>query len=263
MLIFNCTKIAKDFFSKKSVVKGKKSDDAICEKAPHNTIDLSEEHFDEQFAQRTVRPWQWVVHVIKVKRKNVIIAMDHNARFTITLTGIKKGDYKSFLAQFEIHLKVQLWELLATVLNNKKQVTDSIDDYFSNFRQCIFYARGDRSVQAHINDVAWHFQNYYDSPNEIPVGEELLSFDNFANELLRKTKTHPDYFIPEVNFLHRALIEVAQISQANASKVIDQFKLQRREEFKAKMLLAESETLSPASNAKSNNNVISLEKYRK
>lgn len=246
------------------MVKGKKSDDAICEQAPHKTIDLSEEHFDEQFAQQTVRPWQWVVHVIKVNRKNVIIAMDHHARFTITLADIKKGDHKSFLAQFEVHLKIQLWELLSAVLDDKKKITEAINEYFSSFNQCIFYARGDRSVQAHINDVAWYFENYSTSSNCMPAGEELLDFDNFANELLRKTKIQPDYFVPEVNFLHRALIEIAQVPQTDAERFIEESQSQRREEFKAQLTRSEAEHITQYGNVTDGvNNIISLDKYKK
>ncbi len=269
MIIFNGTKAANDFFSKTRTVKGKKTQESICEKPTHKTIGESEAFFDTQFSDGMVRPWQWVVHAIKVSRKTVIIVMDYHSRFSITLTGIKKGDHANFMAQFELHLKTHVWELFASVIDDKQHAQEVIAAYFSTFNQCAFYARSDRSVQAHINDVAWHFSEYYSaSPGYFPEGEELLNFDDSVNRLMRKPKGSPDYIYPDNVLLKRTLIEIGQVSASAASDMIDQLqtlKRQEREEHTAQLVDVETKQKEAfdLEYPVHQGNVISLGKYRK
>ncbi len=228
MLIFNCTKAASEFFSKSITKNDKKQTSRICESPPHKTIAESELLFNGQFAEKPVKPWQWVVHAIKVDRKTVLIAMDYTTRFTISLTGIKKGNDAEFLRLFEGHLKVHIWELLALVTDDRGSISTPIDNYFEQFHNCVFYNRGDRSVQAHINDVVWHFKSYSVSSNGIPHGEELISFDNFVNELLRADKVTKDYFYPYHRFLHQRLMEINRLPEIEADQLLDKLKDRNR-----------------------------------
>lgn len=269
MLIFNCTKAAADFFSKNRTVNGKKTVEKIAEKSPHKTIAESESVFDSQLKEGAVRPWQWVVHALKVGRKTVVIVMDYHSRFSITLTGIKKGDHANFMAQFETHLKIHIWESFAAVNDDNNNIQEVIDDYFSTFNQCIFYARSDRSVQAHINDIAWHFSEYYSaSPGYLPEGEEVLNFDFKLNALLRTTKNKPDYFHPDEEFLRRTLIEIGQVPSAIADGMIEQLKEIKRQEWDGRIAKMQAEELIQDDSCDikqpvDSGNVVSLDKYRK
>ena len=95
MLIFNCTKAAADFFT--STKKGEKS--SPIEPAPYKTIAESIAMAD--VSTDSEHQWHWLIHAKKVKRKNVLIVMDYQSRFAITLTGLKKGNEFPFLKLFE------------------------------------------------------------------------------------------------------------------------------------------------------------------
>lgn len=261
MLIFNCTKAASEFFSKSIIKNGKKQISRTCESPPHKSIAESETLFDNQFSEKPVKPWQWIVHAIKVDRKTVLIAMDHKTRFTIALTGIKKGDNAEFLRLFEGHLKVHIWELFALVTDDRANISTPIDNHFKQFNNCAFYNRGDRSVQAHINDVVWHFKSYSESSNCIPHGEELISFDNFVNELLRTDKVTKEYFHPYHRFLHQRLIEINHLAEIEAGRLLDELK---DRELQTHKLLNASPLDNNKYKAPANlDNVISLDKFRK
>ena len=261
MLIFNCTKAASEFFSKSITKNGKKQTARICESPPHKTIAESEALFDSQFAGKPVKPWQWVIHAIKVNRKTVLIAMDYQTRFTVSLAGIKKGDDAEFLRLFEGHLKVHIWELFALVTDDRASISAPIDNYFEQFNHCGFYNRGDRSVQAHINDVVWHFKQYSASSNCIPHGEELISFDNFVNELLRTDKVTKDYFYPYHRFLHQRLMKINHLTEAETDQLLDELK--DRELQAHKMLNASTFNNNQEAPLDNLDNVISLDKFRK
>ena len=261
MLIFNCTKAASEFFSKSITKNGKKQTTRICESPPHKTIAESEVLFDTKFADKPVKPWQWVIHAIKVNRKTVLIAMDYQTRFTVSLAGIKKGDDAEFLRLFEGHLKIHIWELLALVTDDRPAISAPIDEYFKQFHNCVFYARGDRSVQAHINDVVWHFKQYSASSSCIPQGEELISFDNFVNELLRTDKVTKEYFHPYHRFLHNRLMEINHLTETDADKLLDELK--DRELQAHKMLNASPFNNDIETPPATLNNVVSMDKFRK
>ena len=261
MLIFNCTKAASEFFSKNKTVNGKKKSISICDKPPHKTISESEVIFNTQFEANAVKPWQWLVHAIKVNRKTVLITMDYNARFTIALTDIKKGDHTEFLRLFELHLKTHAKELLSEVVQDKSGLIGLINGHFKQFNHCAFYTRGDRSVQAHINDVAWHFNGYSESLNAVPQDEELLNFDDLVNELLRQDKVIKDYFYPYQRFLHHCLIQINQSNKREADQLIDDLKSRVLAKYTpVSASLNEDDKEIPLVNR---DNVISLDAFRK
>ena len=111
MLILNCTKAAADFFS--TTQKGKKI--SRLEPAPKQTIAESNDP-----AQ-----WQWLVHTIKVKGKNVLIAMDYHTRFSITLSALKKGDDGSFMNN-AVAFSVVIFGLNFTAQINVNHVVDAV-----------------------------------------------------------------------------------------------------------------------------------------
>ena len=255
MLILNCTKAAADFFS--TTPKGKKI--SPLEPAPEQTIAESNDP-----AQ-----WHWLVHAIKVKGKNVLVAMDYHTRFSITLSALKKGDDGSFMNNFEHHLTVHVREMMTAVNAESQAIDISLERYRHQHNRCALYLRGDRSVQAHINDVVWPFRRCVDDLGEVPTKVDLISFDAFVNQIIRKRKDEKDYFIPQHEFLHAWLRHYGEYNTAQADACIDILKAKERADFAARHpeLNHSSEPTDTScltsDHAAPSNNVIALDAYRK
>jgi hypothetical protein len=263
MLILNCTKAAADFFS--TTKKGKKI--SVIESAPKQTI--AESIAESMANSNAPRQWQWLVHAIKVKGKHVLIAMDYQSRFSITLSELKKGDDSSFLNDLEHHLTVHVHETMTAINADSETIDTSLDIYRHQHHSRAFYLRGDRSVQAHINDVAWHFGRWADEMGGVPTEVDLISFDVFANQMLRKRKAEKDYFTPQREFLRGWLTHYGAHSTAEADECIDRLNAKERADsaarYPASMPSIENKGASLPSEAhpELGSNVISLDAYRK
>lgn len=259
MLILNCTKAAADFFStSKNGVKH-----TPLEATPNQT------NTDAMAQANDPYQWQWLVHAIKVKGKNVLLAMDYQTRFSISLSGIKKGNDATFLNNFEAHLTVHMHELMTAANIGTDAIDSSLERYNSLQTSRAFYLRGDRSVQAHINDVAWHFRRWIDDIGGVPAEVDLIGQDVFVNHLIRQRKADKGYFYPQREFLRNWLIHYGDYSTTQAEVFVDNLKAKERAEFAARHpeLVPPSElselSLPPKAPAGTSNNVISLDAYRK
>ncbi|MFQ3198127.1 MAG: hypothetical protein ACI81A_001848 [Paraglaciecola sp.] len=261
VLIFNCTKAAAEFFS--CTRKGKII--SPIEPAPKTTI-------AESMAETNGRLyWQWLVHVIKVKGKNVLVAMDCQTRFCITLSSLTKGDDVSFLNNFEHHLSVHIHELMTSVDANSQAIDTSLEHYRQQHDNCTFYLRGERSVQKHINDVAWHFRRWTDDRGQVPTGVDLIGIDAFANQLLRQNKADKTSFYPQREFLYAWLLHYGKHNTAQADACIAILKAKERADFNARCELSHlgsdhspepTEPSGLTGNFPEHDNVISLDAYR-
>ena len=262
MLILNCTKAAADFFS--TTKKGKKI--SPIEPAPKQSI--AESIGESMGESNDPHQWQWLVHAIKVKGKNVLVAMDYQTRFSITLSALKKGDEMAFLNNLEHHLTVHVHEMMSAINADSQAIDASLEHYRQQHNSCAFYLRGDRSVQAHINDVAWHFRRWADDAGDVPTEVDLIGQDVFANQLLRKRKAEKDYFTPQREFLHAWLTHYGEYSTARADESINRLKAKERADFAARHPGLNLQTghrepsLSSDAPAEPGNNVIALDAYR-
>jgi len=281
MLILNCTKAAADFFS--TTQKGKKI--SPIEPAPHKTIAESvEESVAELISEPMAKPtaplqWQWLVHAIKVKGKNVLVMMDYHSRFSITLSALKKGDDMAFLNNFEHHLIVHVHEIMTAINIDSQAIDASLERFRHQHNSCAFYLRGDGSVQSHINDVACRFRDQTDELGYVPTEVELIDHDAFVNQLLRKRKTDKDYFFPQHEFLRAWLRDYGEYSAAQVDECIEQLNAKERAEFAARhpglvqacenknTPLSSDDPIQPQTQTKTHkaldNNVIALDAYRK
>lgn len=263
MLILNCTKAAADFFS--TTKKGKKI--STLEPAPEQTI---AESITNSIAKiNSPQQWQWLVHAIKVKGKNALVVMDYQSRFSITLSAIKKGDDVSFLNSFEHHLTVHVHEMMTAINADSQAINVSLERYLHQHNSRAFYLRGDRSVQAHINDVAWHFRNWADEIGAVPAGVDLIGRDVFVNQLLRIRKGEKDYFKPQREFLHAWLTHYGEYNTAQADASIARLRAKERadaaDRYPGLVASRECQNASLPSDAQTElgNNVILLDAYRK
>jgi len=272
MLIFNCTKAAADFFT--TTKKGEKS--SPIEPAPHKTIpeSIAESIANTNTTGDNEHLWHWVVHAKKIKRKNVLVVMDYQSRFSITLTGLKKGDELGFLNLLEHHLIVHVHETMGLVAEHPQTIEDSLESYQQQQNNCAFYPRGDRSVQAHINDVLWHFEYSVNETGEVPHGIDLIGFDTYANRILRKRKGEKDYFYPQHEFLHLWLTHYGNCNTADADRQIEQLQAKERTEAQSRFDDITELSIPPESQNSSDtafdkdafdqeSKVVSLDAYRK
>ena len=263
MLVFNCTKAAADFFS--TTKKGEKI--SPIEPAPHKTI--AESIAINNTSADTELQWHWLVHAKKIKRKNVLIVMDYQSRFSITLTGLKKGDELAFLNLLEHHLIVHIHETMALVTDSPQVIADSLENYTHQHHSCAFYQRGDRSVQSHVNDVLWHFEHSVEEVGKVLQDVELIGFDSYINRILRNRKGEKDYYYPQHKFLRAWLSNYGECSEEEADRLIENLQARERADAQARFdditersLQTESQNISDA-HFDNMNNVVSLDAYRK
>ncbi|MFT6985643.1 MAG: hypothetical protein ACJAT7_001458 [Psychromonas sp.] len=224
MLVFNCTKAASDFFT---CTKNKVKHSPI-KQHPHKTIaeSVANPFYPDDLTdtEQLAMPWHWVVHCITLKRKKVLIVMDYHSRFSICFYAGKKGDELDFLNTFELHLMTNFNCLASLAGISSEEVEVAADIYNASYLTCEFYQRGDRSVQAHINDVAWHLERcVYDDAFDFHP-QSCLEFNQFTGKTLRKTKGQKDYFYPSeefvANWLNLSMQEppISRIEKNSAAK---------------------------------------------
>ncbi|MEF1283239.1 hypothetical protein QTN94_04475 [Vibrio sp. M250220] len=232
MLVFNCTKAAADFFTVKR--NGKKVSpleapptDSVCGAEAVNVLNTP-----------TVPISAWLVHAVNVQRKKVLIAMHVETRYAMVFVGIQKGDWLEFTNQ-----------LLERLFNNMQffgeefEMCDeeSFEEMFNEFIKLhpkpYFCQRGDRSVQSHINDVAWQFENRVYQVGSLPDGhQECASFDEWINSLIRSTKQKKDHFHPDEEMFLDWMQTYSELGD-NEDKLIHQlFGSLRRQMMHAEMV---------------------------
>ncbi|CAM3607056.1 hypothetical protein VA7868_03528 [Vibrio aerogenes CECT 7868] len=193
MLVLNCTKAAADFFT--VTRQGKKQ--SPIEKPPTPAIG------DTLYHDQPVS--SWLIHAIKVQRKNVLIAMDVHTRYAMVFAGIKKGNWSEFANQWlerlfnNMQFRGEEFELC-----DEASFHSMLNEFARQHPRPHFCQRGDRSVQSHINDVAWHIENWAHETGHLPEHhEDAASFDEWLNSMTRSTKSYKNGFFPdEEMFLH-------------------------------------------------------------
>lgn len=256
MLIFNCTKTAADFFStRKQGVKH-----SPLEAAPKKSITKSMvEDKDE---------WQWLVHATKVKGKSVLIVMEVETRFSMTLAGIKKGDHMAFIQSLEHHFIVHIHEMMKAVDTGAEAITASLERYAEKHSDRAFYQRGYNRLQMDINDVAGHFRRWVDAVGSTPSEADVIGQDVFVNQLPRKRNADDDAFIPQHKFLQAWLTRYGDFSadQAGAciATLVEQADVDFAEQYSEQPTSNEIEENPLALDAtiKDSDNVVSLETRR-
>lgn len=124
--------------------------------------------------------------------------MDYHSRYCIMFPAGKKGDNIEFLNNFETNLKANFryWvdNTSMTPKIDQCKATQYIEQYDAAINTCIFHQRGDRSVQAHMNEVVWHLQSLVERQGIITERLDCLLFSVAAAGIYRIRKGDKDYF---------------------------------------------------------------------
>lgn len=219
MWVFNCTKAAVELFT--TTYKGEKR--TCVETSLHKTISeaIAQAKDGVVFPNRLGltdaydTDWHWLVHCISVQRKKYLLVMDYNTRYCMTMLAPRKGDVKTFLNDFEGHLYLNIMGITAPHNMDVKEIAESLETCHELGNGAVFYQRNDRSVQSHMNDVAYHLERYYPEDFVLEEEEDLLDFNLFAGEIPRKMKGQKDYFYPVQAFLLQWLNAFAKKSREN------------------------------------------------
>ncbi|OAT76482.1 hypothetical protein A9B99_09230 [Mangrovibacter phragmitis] len=217
MLVFNCTKTAAEFFT--VTRQGKKQ--SPLEKPPTPAI------IDTQHENLPVS--SWLVHAIKVQRKNVLIAMHVHTRYAMVFTGLQKGNYAEFSRQWLERLfnNMQFFGKQFELCDETSFHT-MVEQFIRQNPNPCFCQRGDRSVQSHISDVVWNIEYLADETGGLP--EDLVQaslFDESINSTLRSTKTHKDYFHPDEEMFLEWISQYGKLDRSEEPQVREYFRALR------------------------------------
>ncbi len=104
-----------------------------------------------------------------------------------------------------------------------------LNHYATIHGQPYFCQRGDRSVQSHLSDVAWHFENNVYRTDTLPTdSQQCAAFDGFANSLIRTSKNHPKHFFPDEEMFVEWLENYSEYTNDSQPAIRKGFKLLRR-----------------------------------
>lgn len=186
MLIFNCTEAASNFFSR--VSKGKKI--TPVEKPPSAVIEDDELL---EFAE------QWLVHAITVQRKHVLFVIHVQTRYCMIFADAKKADVEGFVRRFS-----ERWIDGLMRHAGQHDLLRWVDDepmmerFQESCREYIFYKRGHRGAQKHLNEISWVFEDCAAEVGSLPSDEFSAGrFDGNMNDTPRGSKGHKDYYYPD------------------------------------------------------------------
>jgi hypothetical protein len=219
MLVFNCTKAAADFFT--SIRKGKK----ISPMSATPKLALTEEPIlhDHQH-------WHWMVHVTKLGHRNVILAMDTDSRFCMLFWGLRKGNTQGFLEQFHERFSLHIIALMNMGGQDETILETTMKAFLESHHKYAFAQRGDRSVQAHINDVFMGLPyEQYRWEDDVPTEEELFTSDFRNNDTPRKRKQDKDYIFPTEILFSAWLSRYANFDEQTIKHTINQYRQTKKD----------------------------------
>lgn len=196
MLIFNCSKAFAEF------IEPKQSGPVLMVGAPPSPSPAEDGLFlidADGEPPRHVQQWQ--VHLVKVRRKPCVLAMEVNTRYAMVFTNVGPGNAPSFLNTFA--------ERLVNEMVFAAQGVGMMADFETMWAQFLerhsrfqFVLRSDRSTQAHLKDAVWTFEDDCEMKDRLPEShEECGLVDATINQTLRTVKGRKDYFRPGTEML--------------------------------------------------------------
>ncbi|MFC3024200.1 DUF6933 domain-containing protein [Vibrio zhugei] len=193
MLIFNCTKAASDFFT----VTRKGERISPIDPSPCKLMADDVDYLKGNDGSTPKEISEWLVHVIRVQRKPIVFAIEKDTRYVMTFVDLKKGEYQRFLTDFieRIANLVQYFGEDLMIMND-----DTFEPMLNNFlavnSEYRFFSRSDRSMQSHINEIAWFFKDTAENSGCLPDTEQVMCFDADMNSMLRQYKGLKDMIYP-------------------------------------------------------------------
>jgi len=138
--------------------------------------------------------------------------------------GLIKGNVEKFLEQLHHRLALHIIGLINMGGLDDALFEKSMSTFSKNHHEYAFVQRGDRSVQAHINDVFMSLQHeQYRWEDDIPSEEELIISDLRHNDTLRKRRQDKDYLLPHQELFRNWLDSYGNVHQQNIKHAINKY----------------------------------------
>lgn len=137
---------------------------------------------------------QWYAHRITALRRKCIIAMEGYSRYCMVFCGLTKKDFERFPEMF----LDRLWREAVSICQLDEIQSEKLAALAGMVAEEYQFQTGsDRSVQSHINDVAWQLKDIAEEIGYLPIApEDAFGFGIRVNEQLRICKGDKDYFRP-------------------------------------------------------------------
>lgn len=177
--------------------------------------------------------FHWVVHAIKLGRSTCLIAMDSDTRYCHVIHQAKKGDVQDVLHRLlERFINGIVWQCQYYSLCDASEMKTGIDRFLALYGDLRFSQRIDKSVMAHINQVAVIYRDQWHELGFFPDDEETaLHFDLELNQDFRACKG--EKFGPQVNvkMLERWLTNFMHFSPQRISDALTLIQKIEREKW--------------------------------
>lgn len=224
MLIFNCSKAFSEFIEPKS-----KPGMALLVQAPLSpNLAHDAELLHDGAGQKPAHIQQWVAHLVRIHRKPCVLVMEEKTRYAMVFTGLKKGDVAGFISQLVERLANEM-AFAAGALGLLVDFDATMAQLLARHRDFRFFLRMDRSVQAHLKDVAWHLEDRVTELGYLPEGhEECAVIDGQVNEIIRSTRGQKGYFVPIEEMLFDWLTSYAGLTAQGEIKLREKIRDNRR-----------------------------------
>ncbi|UXI01433.1 hypothetical protein NH461_00745 [Photobacterium sp. TY1-4] len=124
--------------------------------------------------------------------------MEQYTRYAMVFADLKKGDWEGFLNLFfERWINNLMWQGEALQLWSEDHLTPMLNTLMSRFGKYHVTTGTDRSVQAHLNQVRYAFEDNALRCNTLPNNQEQAAeFDEWINNGIRQDKALKEWFFP-------------------------------------------------------------------
>lgn len=179
---------------------------------------------------------EWLVHVIRVQRKPIVFAIEKDTRYVLTFVDLKKGEYQQFLTDFieRISNLVQSFGENLMILNDST-FEPMLESFLSVNNEYRFFSRSDRSMQSHINEIAWLFKDTAESSAGLPNIEQVMCFDADMNSMLRQYKGLDDMIYPANQMLFHWLRNYCDYDETQINDVSERVREHKKAMFGSPM----------------------------
>ncbi|MDY0007054.1 MAG: hypothetical protein RBS22_09525 [Spongiibacteraceae bacterium] len=145
-------------------------------------------------APTDLRQMQWYGHRVQVLRRKCVILMELQSRYAMVFAGLTKPDF----LRFPELVRDRLWREIVSICaldDAESQRLAALVDVVSQPVQIV--AGSDRSVQAHMKEVAWHLEWMANDFGSLPLeGGDAFAFGLRVNQTPRSRKGQKEYFWP-------------------------------------------------------------------
>lgn len=141
----------------------------------------------------------WYAHRVTVGGHQCIITMEATTRYAMVFCGMRAADFECFPSLFQERLWREIFGVCEGIpegdMNQLSAIVLNICE-----QQC-YQAGHDRSVTAHIKQVAGQLEFMYHNGEALPVDRQAaFNFGVGINKTVRKRRGEKDYFLPEEAF---------------------------------------------------------------